>query len=259
MPWVKIDDQFHSNPKVVAAGSDAISLYIVALSWCGGYLTDGFIPTAQVRRLALCDDYETAAQRLVDVGLWHRVDGGYEVNDYLEYNPSGEEIKAKRKAAAERQAAWRERHTDDEDAEEDDDCDEMESNAVSNGVTNDVTNTTSRTRPHARTHTNTHATDASSKAGNSRPPAVNVFRENAHRFPAKSWWKEVDTVVGRAPPHLELWGKDVKAYVGNGWNPVNVRNMLKFFKEGTIPPAGGGSNGDSTQSKSMEAIEQWGV
>jgi hypothetical protein len=101
MPWVKIDDQFHSNPKVVAAGAEAVALYIVALSWCGAYLTDGFIPAGQVRRLALSNHYEEATKRLVEVGLWHEVDGGYEIHDYLEYNPTAEEVKESKQARAE--------------------------------------------------------------------------------------------------------------------------------------------------------------
>lgn len=88
------------------------------------------------------------------------------------------------------------------------------------------------------------------KGGNKTPPAIKVFRENAHRYPAKSWYTEVDDVVGRSPPDLELWGKVVKAYVGNGWNPTNVRNMLDFFKRREIPPPakgkgkGNGQQGD---------------
>ena len=101
MPWVKLDDQFHSNPKVVAAGAEAVALYTVALSWCGAYLTDGFIPAGQVRRLALSDHYEEATRRLVAVGLWHEVDGGYEIHDYLEYNPTAEEVKESKQARAE--------------------------------------------------------------------------------------------------------------------------------------------------------------
>jgi len=167
MPWAKIDDQFHSNPKVAMAGPNAISLYIVALSWTAGYLTDGFIPSAQVRRLALCDDYDAAARRLVEVGLWHEADGGYQINDYLEYNPSAKEIKAKRKAAAKRQAEYRERQQGDDE----DDDNKDEGNAVSNGVTNDDTNTTSRSRPRTRSHAHTYE---SSNEDGKPPPSPKI-------------------------------------------------------------------------------------
>jgi len=77
----------------------------------------------------------------------------------------------------------------------------------------------------------------------STPPAVTAFRENAHRFPAKSWWSDVDEVVGRDPPDVERWGQTVKAYVGQGWNPTNVDNMLTFYREKRIP-------GDSAKADS---------
>lgn len=71
--------------------------------------------------------------------------------------------------------------------------------------------------------------------GNGRPPAIKVFRENAHRFPAKSWWDDVDERVGRDQPDLEFWGRVVKAYVGQGWNPTNVKNMLTFYEQRRVP------------------------
>jgi hypothetical protein len=98
MPWTRIDDQFHSHPKIIAAGSEGVALFVLALSWCGGALTDGFIPTAQVRRIALNDDATETAERLVTVGLWDRVPGGYQIHDYLDYNPSAEQVEAQRQA-----------------------------------------------------------------------------------------------------------------------------------------------------------------
>jgi hypothetical protein len=47
-------------------------------------------------------------KELEDAGLWNRMNTGWEINDYLKYNPSAEKIKAERKAAAERQARSRE-------------------------------------------------------------------------------------------------------------------------------------------------------
>lgn len=69
------------------------------------------------------------------------------------------------------------------------------------------------------------------------PEAIKVFRQNAHRYPAKSWYGDVVAVVGRDPPDLERWGQVVKEWVGNGWNPTNIRGMLDKFqgktKDGT--------------------------
>jgi len=88
MPWVKLDDKFPDHPKVVAAGPMAGWLYICGLAYANRMLTDGFIPTAQVRRLVDIRGTQALADRLVEVGLWHQMEGGYQIHDYLEYQPS---------------------------------------------------------------------------------------------------------------------------------------------------------------------------
>lgn len=102
MPWAKIDDGFTDHPKVIAAGPLASWLYVCGLTYCARLLTDGFVPTGQVRKLADVDGAMELADKLVSVGLWSRVDGGFQIHDYLEYNPSAEKVKAERKAAQER-------------------------------------------------------------------------------------------------------------------------------------------------------------
>ena len=101
MTWTKIDDQFYDHPKVVAAGPLGIALFVCGLSYCSRHLTDGFISVVQVRRLIDIDNPGDVAERLVSVGLWERRDGGYQVHDYLEYNPSRAKVKAIRQARAE--------------------------------------------------------------------------------------------------------------------------------------------------------------
>lgn len=100
MAWAKIDDQFADHPKVIAAGPLASWLYVCGLTYCARLLTDGFIPTGQVRKLADLDRAMDLAQSLVEVGLWEEVAGGYLVHDYLEYNPSKERVLATREARA---------------------------------------------------------------------------------------------------------------------------------------------------------------
>ena len=102
MPWAKIDDGFTDHPKVIEAGPLASWLYVCGLTYCARLLTDGFVPTGQVRKLADVDGAMELADKLVSVGLWTRVEGGFQIHDYLEYNPSAEKVKAERKAAQER-------------------------------------------------------------------------------------------------------------------------------------------------------------
>jgi len=77
------------------------------------------------------------------------------------------------------------------------------------------------------------------------PEAVKVFRENAARYPAKSWYATLDSEIGKAEKDLKFWGEVVHGYVGMGWNPGNVSNMLEFYKRREIP---GGGNGKGPPS-----------
>ena len=129
MSYVLFDDEFHSHEKVVAlfdgpCPGDAIGLYALALSWCGGKLTDGFVSAGFVARSGL---NHQAASELVRVRLWHPADhpcedcraehasrkaqkpegAGYVVHGYLERNPTKAEVMAKREATAQRKADWR--------------------------------------------------------------------------------------------------------------------------------------------------------
>lgn len=107
MTWVKLDDAMPGHPKIAAAGPQAAWLYVCALCFASQYLTDGFVPSTSVRRLADIDDPEGAAERLVAVGLFNRADGGYQIHDYLQYQPSGDKVRAERDAARERMARKR--------------------------------------------------------------------------------------------------------------------------------------------------------
>jgi hypothetical protein len=108
MPWSKLDDEFYDHPKVVEAGTLGAGMFTVCLSYVGRKLTDGFIATSMIRRLcADLDDPIALADRLVDVGLFERAEGGYQIHDYLEYNPPAAKILAERYAAKERMRAAR--------------------------------------------------------------------------------------------------------------------------------------------------------
>ena len=101
MAWIKIDDQFRDHPKVLAAGPLACWLYICGLTFAGQYLTDGHIPSAMLRKLADVDNAQELADRLVSVGLWEKIEGGYQIHDFTEYNPTREEVRGIRTARAE--------------------------------------------------------------------------------------------------------------------------------------------------------------
>lgn len=102
MAWTRIDDKFLNNIKIRKVGALGMALYLAGLIHCNTNLTDGFIDDAALPLLYGLsfqnaeDDY---AKKLVKAGLWHKVAGGYEVNDFLDFNRSKEQIetiKAKR-------------------------------------------------------------------------------------------------------------------------------------------------------------------
>lgn len=112
MAWVRLADDFPDHPKVVRAGPLAAWLYVCGLSYANRYATDGFIPSAQVRRLADVPDSESLAERLVESGLWELAEDGFQIHDYRDYQPSADEVKREREAAAKRQAEYRARRAE---------------------------------------------------------------------------------------------------------------------------------------------------
>lgn len=99
MPWVKLSDDWYDNPKHIAAGPLGNAMWVTALSWCLRNLTDGYIPNGQVNRLvdpdalaALGTDARAVAATLVACGLFEQADGGYRIHDFLDYQPSREQV-----------------------------------------------------------------------------------------------------------------------------------------------------------------------
>ena len=98
MTWFKVDDRFHSHPKVLATEPAALGLWVVAGAWSSANLLDGFVPDQALPRLL--PDSEMLAEKLVTAGLWRRVRAGYQFHDWADYNPTAEQVKALQKQRA---------------------------------------------------------------------------------------------------------------------------------------------------------------
>lgn len=114
MGWVRLDDAFYDHQKFIEAGPLAGWLWVCSLAWSNRNLTDGFIPANQVPRLASFDgfahhmwsgelmgggedvDVRDLAGDLVSLRLWDEVEGGYRIHDFHDYQPSAEQVLAKR-------------------------------------------------------------------------------------------------------------------------------------------------------------------
>jgi hypothetical protein len=124
MGHIRIEDGFPENAKVRKVGPNGIALYVSGLCYCSRQLSDGIIPDAAVPIIAEMVGVRThrsVSQALTKARLWKRVRGGYQVPDYLKFNPSREEISRKREESRKRQQAWR----------------DVQRNAVTNSVSHD--------------------------------------------------------------------------------------------------------------------------
>ena len=111
MAWFKVDDQFYDHPKVADLPLSAIGLWIKAGSYCARYETDGSLTSARVQPLG---GRTRDADRLVEAGLWHRVDGGYQFHDWDQYQPTKAQQDAEREKARERMRKRRSGGTSDD-------------------------------------------------------------------------------------------------------------------------------------------------
>lgn len=119
MSWLRIDDGFPEHEKMLALSVGAKWLHVVALCQCASNLTNGYIDPVRLKVIcAIADVPRPAAciKQLVEAGLWiERVGGGYDVKDYLEYNPSAETVKAEQAKARERMQDLRKRRSGSEE------------------------------------------------------------------------------------------------------------------------------------------------
>lgn len=98
MPWFRLDDKWHNHPKVVKAGNAAAGLWARCGDYSSEHLLDGFVPIDVARA------YGTAREitRVTQAQLWQPCTGGFLIRDFLEYNPSAEQVRADRAATLER-------------------------------------------------------------------------------------------------------------------------------------------------------------
>lgn len=113
MPYFRTDDQMHGHPKARRAGLAALGLWNMSGSHSMAYKTNGFIPQWFV---ASWPGGQRAANTLVTVGLWSESErdgeAGYEFHDWLDYQPSADEIERDRERARERARESRRRLRD---------------------------------------------------------------------------------------------------------------------------------------------------
>jgi hypothetical protein len=99
MAWVKLDDQWYDNPKLLDMPLESIGVWVIGLTYASRHLTDGFVPYKALKRII--DAPEDHTEALEARGLWQVVEHGWQIHDYLDYQPSAAEVKDRRKKRAE--------------------------------------------------------------------------------------------------------------------------------------------------------------
>jgi hypothetical protein len=102
LPWVRLDTGLPDHPKILALidmkKRNAALVYVMGLAYAGRHETDGFIPKSA---LPFLHANKADAHALCDVYLWHHADGGWQINDWAEYQPTSDSSNARRAALRE--------------------------------------------------------------------------------------------------------------------------------------------------------------
>lgn len=85
MAWVRLDDAVYDHPKLAGVPNGTLWVWVCGLAYASRHLTDGFVPSGVLRRF---NATSRDAGRLVRAGLWKPVDGGWQIHDYGDYQPT---------------------------------------------------------------------------------------------------------------------------------------------------------------------------
>jgi hypothetical protein len=114
VPFIRLCDNYVDHPKIDKLGDGAFRLWHQGLAFCRRFQTDGMIPYVSARGFKAYSPKRTrelcAPWREGEKPLWvERAGVGYQVHDYLEWNPTKDEENEQRAASKERMRQMRER------------------------------------------------------------------------------------------------------------------------------------------------------
>jgi hypothetical protein len=106
MPWARFEDDYLGNQKLTTLSTPAIALDMAGIVYSARELRDGRLTTTDVQLIATLIHlrrWQPVAAELVRVNRWTECEGGgYAIHDYLDYQPSREQVLGGRASAAER-------------------------------------------------------------------------------------------------------------------------------------------------------------
>lgn len=101
LTWIRVQSALSRNHKVLAllpqkGGDRALNVFIFGIGYCAEQGNDGFIPEAAI---GLFHGTPLSARLLTEVGMWIERPGGWDVNDYAEYQPTDDAAKVRSEKA----------------------------------------------------------------------------------------------------------------------------------------------------------------
>lgn len=105
--WVKLATRYYTDPKIRALDDAAELMFVRGLARAGELGDGGFIPESDLGLLARRRRYETLVKALVDARLWSRMDGGYRISAWADWQSAADALAARRTADRERQRKHR--------------------------------------------------------------------------------------------------------------------------------------------------------
>lgn len=242
MAWARIDDSILDHPKILEAGEDARDLLIASIIWCNRHLTDGRIPKAALPVLSQKKTVKKNAEALVRVGLWEDHGSYWQVHDYLDWNPSREEVEKQRAASAERMRKSRARRRGD-----------RATNAtVAAQHTRNSAATNSASYGGVAAPTPLHLTPidppqpplaaAGGEGGEAPDEEPEPLRNGVHAIAARVLWRINELTGTLYPPSIELERRiregvaetDLLAVVNHQWQRDFFRAKPEAFKPSTL-------------------------
>jgi hypothetical protein len=105
--WLRVDDKSAFHAKVVRAGNEAWGACCRAGAWSADHGTDGVVPTEIATMIAKESVWKRAENAGGEgrVGLVERVANGIVLHDFLEWNPSAEQVEKARQELSEKRRA----------------------------------------------------------------------------------------------------------------------------------------------------------
>ena len=109
MTWLELDDRILEHPKFIRAvklaGSEAIHLWLGIRAYCGQNLTNGFVPDDMLDEVRGPSDQKRrskALEALKTVRSLDQAEGGIQMQNYLKWSSSRDDVLRRREAARER-------------------------------------------------------------------------------------------------------------------------------------------------------------